>query len=167
MKENTYDIKTYQFGVIVPKEYSDEEIRKLNELVSEDIISEGTRFIKDSASKSCPIINFDDIDGLTLEDIKSLGLCKGDTIIFILYDKVNETYKNKVSPNIVIQYFSFIDVKGKTKNSIVSNTIEKDLLKHYDKSSQNAKRRIRCFLERYQYKTKGHVTKILKNINNK
>ena len=50
MKENTYDIKTYQFGVIVPKEYSDEEIRKLNELVSEDIISEGTRFIKDSAS---------------------------------------------------------------------------------------------------------------------
>lgn len=167
MKENTYDIKTYQFGVIVPKEYSDEEIRKLNELVGEDRISEGTRFIKDSASKGCPIINFDDIDGLTLEDIKSLGLCKGDTIIFILYDKVNETYKNKVSPNIVIQYFSFIDVKGKSKNCLVSNLIEKDLLQQYDKSSQNAKRRIRCFLERYQYKTKGHVTKILKNINNK
>lgn len=168
MKENTYDIKTYQFGILAPKkEYSDDEIRKLNELAGEDRISEGTRFIKDLVSKACPIINFDDIDGLTLEDIKSLGLCKGDTIIFILYDEVNEIYKNKVSPNIVIQYFSFIDVKGKTKNSLVSNIIEKDLLKHYDKSSQNAKRRIRCFLERYQYKSKGHVTKLLKNINNK
>lgn len=168
MKENTYDIKTYQFGIIVPKEeYSDEEIRKLNELAGEDRISEGSKFIKDLASKSCPIINFDDIDGLTLEDIKSLGLCIGDTIIFILYDEVNEIYKNKVSPKIVIQYFSFIDVKGKTKNSLVSNIIEKDLLKYYDKSSQNAKRRTRCFLERYQYKTKGYVTKILKNTNNK
>lgn len=166
MKENTYDIKTYQFGVIVPKEYSDEEIRKLNELAGEDRISEGTKFIKDSASKGCPIINFDYIDGLTLEDIKSLGLCKGDTIIFILYDEVNEIYM-KVSPNRVIQYFSFIDVKGKSKNCLVSNLIEKDLLQQYDKSSQNAKRRIRCFLERYQYKTKGHVTKILKNTNNK
>ena len=167
MKENTYDIKTYQFGIFVPKkEYSDDEIRKLNELAGEDRISEGAKFIKDLASKDCPIINFDDIDGLTLEDIKSLELCKGDTIIFILYDEVNEIYM-KVSPNIVIQYFSFIDVKGKSKNCLVSNLIEKDLLQQYDKSSQNAKRRIKCFLERYQYKTKGHVTKILKNINNK
>ena len=167
MKENTYDIKTYQFGIFVPKkEYSDDEIRKLNELAGEDRISEGAKFIKDLASKACPIINFDDIDGLTLEDIKSLELCKGDTIIFILYDEVNEIYM-KVSPNIVIQYFSFIDVKGKSKNCLVSNLIEKDLLQQYDKSSQNAKRRIKCFLERYQYKTKGHVTKILKNINNK
>ena len=114
MKENTYDIKTYQFGIIVPKkQYSDDEIRKLNELAGEDIISEGTKFIKDLASKDCPIINFDDIDGLTLEDIKSLGLCKGDTIIFILYDEVNKIYMNKVSPNIFVQYFTFIDVKGK------------------------------------------------------
>ena len=74
---------------------------------------------------------------------------------------------NKVSPNIVAQYFSFIDVKGKSKNSLVSNIIEKDLLQQYNKSSQNAKRRIKCFLERYQYKTKGHVTKVLMNINNK
>ena len=168
MKENTYDIKTYQFGIIAPKkEYSDEEIRKLNELAGEDIISEGAKFIKDLASKDCPIINFDDIDGLTLEDIKSLELCKGDTIIFILYDEVNKIYMNKVSPNIFVQYFSFIDVKGKSKNSLVSNLIEKDLLLQYNESSQNAKRRIRCFLERYQYKTKGHVTKVLKNINNK
>ena len=121
MKENTYDIKTYQFGIIVPKkQYSDDEIRKLNELAGEDIISEGTKFIKDLASKDCPIINFDDIDGLTLEDIKSLGLCKGDTIIFILYDEVNKIYMNKVSPNIFVQYFTFIDVKGKSKNSLVS-----------------------------------------------
>lgn len=168
MKENTYDIKTYQFGIIVPKkEDSDEEIRKLNELAGEDRISEGTKFIKDLASKSCPIINFDDIDGLTLEDIKSLELCKGDTIIFILYDEVNKIYMNKVSPDIFIQYFSYIDVKGKSKNSLVSNIIEKELLQLYDKSSQNAKRRIKCFLERYQYKSKGHVTKLLKNINNK
>ena len=132
MKENTYDIKTYQFGIIVPKkQYSDDEIRKLNELAGEDIISEGTKFIKDLASKDCPIINFDDIDGLTLEDIKSLGLCKGDTIIFILYDEVNKIYMNKVSPNIFVQYFTFIDVKGKSKNSLVSNLIEKDLLQQY------------------------------------
>lgn len=167
MKENTYDIKTYQFGVIVPKECSDEEIRKMSELIEEDRIPKGTKNIMDLATKECPLVNFDYIDGLTLEDIRNLGISKGDKIVFVLYDIIDEIYKNATYPRIDFKYFSIIDVKGKSKNSLVSKLIEKELLQLYDKSSQNAKRRIKCFLERYQYKTKGHVTKVLKNINNK
>lgn len=142
MKDNSFNIPAYKFAIIKFKDdyginYTDsKEIRQ-----------------KIKENRIYTLVPFEDIDGLEFDELKGLG--KNNHFALICYTSWNYTYINDSS--FIVQNINNILTFNLYEGERIDKKLEEKMLEHYENASEEVKKYIRCFLERYQDKTIPNV----------
>ena len=161
MLDNTYDAPGINFGILISTDFPliDDQVFKKNDL---EAIENQINIICNN--KSCYILDFSKIDGLTIDEILNHNkLQSKNTIIVIAYTEMSytNTYNQKyIDINILSKII--INRNDFNKNTTIDKEVEKTLMNSYN---SNNNRIVNCFLERYRYGSKDKVDKVLKKTN--
>ncbi len=138
MKENTYDVPAYKFFIV-----------KIVDGKREHSKNEYTYLLQNNPNQ-CFLIPFEDVDGLTIHEVKGL-LHTSDTSLFGCTAYKNEYGMFQSSAEIAI-YVDFKDVNIKEDDTI-DKAFEWQIEKIYMEENEQTKRMLRCYFERYQDKS--------------
>ena len=142
MKNNTYDVPAYKFGIVkievegtTPDKYFPSDY--------ECAITSG----------QCTIIPFENVDGLTVDDVTSF--LKTKELHLIAYVSYEKAYIGGcgVFRDIVMQIHADNNLLDHNPTKTVDKVFEKILESHYNHMTDKAKRVSNCFFERYQDKS--------------
>ena len=138
MKENTYDVPAYKFFIV-----------KINDGKKEHSPDEYTHILYNNPNRSLRI-PFEDIDGLTIQEVKDL-LHRSDIVLLscISYEGESGILQHSV---LNIFYVDFKDDNLKEDDTI-DKVFECLMEKNYMQVDDTAKRVMQCYFERYQDKS--------------
>ena len=170
MLDNTYDATGYNFGVLLTG------YEKLNNKMKQKIkhIPEyqwGVSFGEIISNSDMKIIDFSEIDGLTINDLKAFPIFNNEVLIFIMYDKVElknrslhhseeERYIKKTN----ISEYEIFDLNSYERYTKIDDMIAERLVYKLLEKSNNYQRRAKCFLQRYKYGTKEKTDEKIKSM---
>lgn len=142
----SFDVPAYKFGIL-----------KLNDPYRETIERNGDdssivyECIEEAIGFAADFIPFESVDGLTVEEVKN-ALALNGPIIFICYNYF--TIFNNREKSEWLKPIDVLVLDKKTVNANLSmqidQVIEKAFEKSYAKSSEDEKKVMKCFFERYQ-----------------
>ena len=139
MRLDSYDSDAFKYGVISFKEKNNvgliKKLREKDESVNKLLSVE-------------QIIDFSQVEGLTLEEISSYpSLICDNHIFFVMYDQIpmNQRQSNK------IRHIISIDRANHNGDDPIDEVITEYLEKHYHDLGTSGRNRINAFLERYRY----------------
>lgn len=157
MKENSYDGKGLKFGILVS------ELFPLNKKSSEEGLKEDNylQYIQELLKRKIQLIDFDSIDGLTIEEIEELfqKILPENLIIFMMYNKVDYFTNNSKNTSISLKHTIVIERDKFRKDKRIDEIIEDTIFKNYSSYDDNLRKYANCFLERYRYGTKEETDK--------
>ena len=159
MLENSYDASGIKFGIIMSMQFRN----SFNEF-NNDEEKNNASIKKLLYGKNYQIIDFKEIDGLTIEEVLNLNDRQmPDTILFIMYSSV----QYETSQNVKLNDISNVEIipiqkTDENKDKQIDEVIINDILKKYDSKDESYKRKVKCFLQRYKYQTKAKTDKIIK-----
>lgn len=159
MLENSYDASGIKFGIIMST-----QIRYNKDLESEDEEVRKKAYSKLLYSRTFNIIDFSNVDGLTLDEVLNLSdKQQEDTVLFIIYSNVKYDMTCGIEVND-ISNTEFISIKRDDKNhdKQLDDVIISKMLEEYSTKDESYKRKVRCFLQRYKYETKSKTDEIIK-----
>ena len=169
---NTYVEKGYKYGVIAFPDLCTGELKKVLESTKEESNINLPRKREIEGTFTIPtnnILDFDNISGLTIKDIKDYKelLFAGRYLIFVMYDSItvqNPTPKkddNKVLDIAKIRYISSLDMNKYLDmpiNDLLGNIlVGNELLSKNSYLNETNKKRALSFLEKYVYDDKEHA----------
>lgn len=170
MIKNSYDAKGMKFGIVVldnPEEYKREYKNKYNNLPSFNKYNDKRGNVLDYygpawdiviRKKNYRIVEFEDIDGLSVKDVSDLlrNYLIDDNFIFLMYIEANLK-----SPNgsIIVErkpVYSMIIHKNEYRDNIPIESIINDKIVQFINDSEidvnkETLRFFKCFLQRYCY----------------
>lgn len=152
MKENSYDGKELKFGILVSELFSLKQ-RNLEDF-SKDI--DYKKYVQELIKTKIQLIDFDDIDGLTIEELEEL-LPKNlpeNLIIFMMYNKVDYFSNNSKNTSVSLKHTIVIERDKFRKDKRIDEIITDTIFRDYSSYNENLKKYANCFLERYRYGTK-------------
>ena len=152
MKENSYDGKELKFGILVSELFSLKQ-RNLEDF-SKDI--DYKKYVQELIKTKIQLIDFDDIDGLTIEELEEL-LPKNlpeNLIIFMMYNKVDYFRNNSKNTSVSLKHTIVIERDKFRKDKRIDEIITDTIFRDYSSYNENLKKYANCFLERYRYGTK-------------
>lgn len=137
MKENTYDVPAYKFFII-----------KINDGKKEHSPDEYTHILYNNPNRSLRI-PFEDIDGLTIQEVKDL-LHISDIVLL----GCNAYEDHGVFQHSVLNIF-YVDFKDDNlkEDDTIDKIFECLMKKNYMQVDDTSKRTMRCYFERYQDKS--------------
>jgi hypothetical protein len=159
MLENSYDASGIKFGIIMSMQFRNFS----NEINTSDEKKKKESIKKLLYGRNYQIIDFKEIDGLTLEEVLNLNDRQlSDTVLFIMYSSI----QYETSQNVKLKDISNIEIipiqkTDKNKDKQIDEVIINDILKDYDSKDESYKRKVRCFLQRYKYATKEKTDEII------
>lgn len=141
MKNNTYDIPAYKYGLAIPNE----EIEYKNENVYQ------REYKARVYGNKAFIVPFEHFDGLTVEQTLNLTRRKG--IYFICYSEYDNSSTGQKDVFLHWEFLFLPSYAEKFKYRRLDKIIEFELSKVIcnETSSVISRRVARCFLERYMY----------------
>ena len=153
MLNNTYDALGYRYGILATNK------EDIQEIISENANNEKMdwiRLIQTMANNGdLIIVDFEDVDGLTLKEFKEYKMFNNDLLLFVMYDKActrDESQNHKDEFCIRHTLIQSLDLFSDNMN--IDDVITTALLHLYNTQDELTKRRTKCFLERYKYGTK-------------
>ena len=158
MKENSYDAKELRFGIIV-SEYLSLNRKGLKDIPKDDY----NKFIEELFKMKLEVIDFDNIDGLTIGEIREVAskILPEDMIVFIMYNKVEWNFNNTKNTNISSKQTIIIRFEDFDDNLKIDDIITGNILNNYESYNYTTKKYAKCFLERYKYGNKEETDKKL------
>ena len=138
MKENTYDVPAYKFFIV-----------KINDGKREHSVNEYTYLLQNNP-KPCLPIPFEDVDGLTINEVKEF-IHINDTVLLGCISYKDE-YGILRSNRATAIFVDFKDDNMKDEDTI-DKVFEWQIEKYYMEVDDTAKRMFRCYFERYQDKS--------------
>ena len=170
MLENTYDATGYNFGILLT---TCENLHNKMERIIRHIpeYQWEVSFGELLSNSNMKIIDFSEIDGLTINDLKNFPVFNNSVLIFIMYDEVElknrslhhseeERYIKKTN----ISESEIFDLDSYKKDTQIDDMIVERLLGNINKKSNNYQRRAKCFLQRYKYGTKEKTDEKIKSM---
>ena len=161
MKDNTFDVSGYHFAIMLRDDYG---FNNLVDMYAEKNDSESIiqLYLNRGADGNLLIVDFDQIDGLTLDEFSRFKNVNLKAIFFAMYDKMS-ALRMSYEPYTCNSFYhtDFFNLDKYDKDMTVDRAVEEELKKMYLKSSEATKRRIRCFLQRYRYDSIDEVKEIL------
>ncbi len=137
MKENTYDVPAYKFFII-----------KINDGKKEHSPDEYTHILYNNPNRSLRI-PFEDIDGLTIQEVKDLLHISDIVLLGCNAYEDHGAFQHSV---LNIFYVDFKDDNLKEDDTI-DKIFECLMEKNYMQVDDTSKRTMRCYFERYQDKS--------------
>ena len=162
MLEESFDIKANRFGLLLcndqmyNRKMEDiiEGIRE-NNLTQSDINKMICTMTSIAMNDGGIIVDFDEVDGLLMKDLKGFDAVNNRFVLFVTYDKVSgfnahgdERWQLRIKDSLVFLY------ADKDLDTSVDDMITEYYLKNYEKFPKEQQRGARCFLQRYKYGTK-------------
>lgn len=144
MKPNTYDVPAYRFALV---KFKNDMLRYTTDIKE---ICNALRM----NSNDFFLIPFEQVDGLTGNEVKDLLNQNYSTVMLICYNycsNENESPK-QLYINIILTVGPILLDDAKP----IDKQFEEVMIANYDKSL-NYSKAIRCFLERYQYSNREDV----------
>ena len=167
MLNNTYDASGYRYGILATR--NDDIQRKMSENAHNEEMdwNQLIRIMIDSGNLT--IIDFEDIDGLTLKELKNYKTINKDILLFVMYDRTNIREKwPRQTDEFNIRSTIIKSLSSYPENITIDDIMEEVLYKYVDDTDDFINKRIKCFLQRYKYGTKEETDKkILQKINNR
>ena len=159
MLENSYDALGIKFGIIISPFFNDcskelESIEKQEEILRESMWK-------------AHIVDFNDVDGLTLDEVLKISPKKqaNNVIVFVIYNGIEYEVAQGTRKQVEIGDMHSYFIKKNKENcnqqidDVISNWIIDEL---YQKADDNLKKYFNCFLQRYKYGTKKRTDEVLK-----
>ena len=162
MLNNSYDASGFHFGIATSTRIGElEEITSNGPVYKEPDQEKIIDVIEDSE-----LVDFSNIDGLTVEEITGCNPQNSNIILFVMWEAIRiqapERATTLESKNIV---YKMIFRKDKwNKNRPFDDVVEEHLLTLYPRYGDGLKKRAKCFLQRYRYGTKEETDKALQKI---
>lgn len=137
MKKQTYDVPAYKFG-----------IAKIScSQKGESYSVQDYQYALQNAR--CAVIPFENVDGLTMEEIKDfIGIKELHFLSYMRYE--DQTADIKENYFVMMQVYVDEQLLNKNSNTPIDQIIEKTLEDNYDKFDYRQKKACCCFFERYQ-----------------
>ena len=158
MLENSYDASGIKFGILLSKVLSFKTVifKKENDEIINNTIKEILK------SNNYSIIDFNEIDGLSLDEILRLDSVQAKNMItFIAYNEVKYEIGNsdvkRLETSRCFKYFAFVKRTNENKNNLIDKEVEKIMLHDYQDSNTESRNVIKCFLQRHRYGTKENT----------
>ena len=153
MLNNTYDVSGYRYGILATKN------KNVQKLISENANNEAMDWISlikvMVENNDLILIDFSDVDGLTLKELKDYKIINNDLLLFVMYDKacVNDNNPSHTDEFIIRHtLISTMDIYD--ENIPIDDMIIDGLSKCMDNQNESIIKRYKCFLQRYKYGTK-------------
>lgn len=151
MLPNTYDVPAYKFALV---KFDDDILRGCDDW---NAVSD---FMVDNPSR-CHIIPFENFDGLTAKELKSLFCQEHNNFYFVGYNSMSyirisgkrENYNSVLFSLLVLNLDEDVRIDESIKNYMINS------YKTYDAQTQ---RLFRCFLERYCYRSQDEVSEMIR-----
>lgn len=162
MLEESFDVKANRFGLLLCNnqmynrraEDIIEGIRE-NTLTKSDINEMICRITSIAMNDGGTIVDFDEVDGLLMKDLKDFDTVNNQFVLLVIYDKLSgfnahgdERWQLKIKDSLVFLY------TDDDLDTSIDNMIAGYYLNSYEKLSKEQQREARCFLQRYKYGTK-------------
>ena len=159
MKENTFDVPAYKFFAM-----------KINDGRVSHTSDDYKFLITNNYTDNIILIPFENIDGLKVEEVRSLLTTK-EVFIFgtMYYESINfiKNYDKLNKPiglcGVKALYFDEV-MLNKNSEKTIDKLYEEYMEENYVSSSDDTKRMYRCFFERYQdgsyEKTKERIKRL-------
>lgn len=153
MLNNTYDVSGYRFGILATK---NENIQKYISENANNKAMDWIALIKVMVENNdLIIVDFDDVDGLTLKEIKDYKMFNNDVLLFVMYDKAcTRDYKQGHTDEFTIRNTLISTIDSYDENTPIDDMIIDGLTKFMDNQNESIIKRYKCFLQRYKYGTK-------------
>lgn len=157
---DSYDAQGIKFGIVKTDDFltnsyynsvfNGNNNSKKNEVINELI-----------STNNGTIINFNEFDGLTTEEIRNaMGYSDNTPIIFVIYSSF-ETINLSGQKNKYINILDRIIIRG-VNDSLIDENIEAYMINNYQSFDKKQKKIANCFLQRYRYGTKEKTDEAIK-----
>ena len=165
MLENTYDASGINFGIIISKDLSKFDDNFIHGNSNE--INDAVNRIRNNPSNY--IIDFNNIDGLTVDEILDFKQIQMNNTIFVVaYSKIEYTDRNKMDNMYYnILYNIIVPRTELNKDKPIDKVVEGIIKKVYSNSTEKDKRYMKCFLERYRFGSKEKTDEKIKEYINR
>lgn len=153
MLNNTYDVSGYRYGILATK---NENIQKYISENANNQAMDWIGLIKVMVdNNNLIIVDFDDVDGLTLKEIKDYKMFNNDVLLFVMYDKAcTRDDKQGHTDEFTIRNTLISTIDSYDENTPIDDMIIDGLSKFMDNQNESIIKRYKCFLQRYKYGTK-------------
>lgn len=153
MKNDTYDVPAYRFGIIkidwaMPGE--EYQIKDYQQALSQ---------------RRCTVIPFENIDGLTIEEVKNHLGTKEVCLIGYTYYETGQDEQLCRNYYVIMQAYASAQRLEKSSDMTIDRVFEEIFEESYKKLDNNQKRACHCFFERYQDKDYQKTYCRIQNIN--
>ena len=158
MLNNTYDASGYRYGIFATNSSEVQRIISENS-ENESAVYWMAIFERMGNSNKLIIIDFEDIDGLTIEELRTFEMVNNDVLFFVMYDRTNINDGIKGHSNEFKIRNIFCCKMNKYPESMpIDDMIVEELFKN-EKELTN--KRTKCFLQRYKCGTKEETDKMI------
>lgn len=156
MQENTYDIPGLKFGLLISEKFPkiDDSIFKTDPEKSADVVNQ-------LLDESTRIIDFKEIEGFTIDEILDHKQFQfKNTVVIVAYtNMVYKDHNGYTGIETLPRYSLILGRREQYKDESIEEVIERTFLEDYSNASKEAKKYMKCFLERYRYGDKKRVKK--------
>ena len=155
---NNYDVKGIKFGIVMCEDdmYNRSMASYLPPYQDADPNITIAKKVNGALNSNGFLVNFDDIDGLTLKDLQGFDGINDKFIVFVTYKEIkgsNVKINDKKFVSIVECVIVITDKTSEDKtseNETIDEIITGYYLNNIDKLDPDQKRRVKCFLQRYK-----------------
>ena len=164
MLNNTYDVSGYRYGILATK---NENIQKYISENANNQAMDWIALIKVMIENNHLIlVDFGDVDGLTLKELKDYKMINNDLLLFVMYDKacVNDSNPSHTD-EFVVRHTLISTIDSYDENTPIDDMIIDGLSKCMDNQNESMIKRYKCFLQRYKYGTKEKTDEKIMSIN--
>ncbi len=173
MKENTYIVKNYKYGLIespgeILTSYMNFDFDSVLDNNNAPLEATIGVELNESINKDV-VFKFKEVDGLSIKELKGYPNLKykNKYLVFTMYDKLQLSaidyytwykVKKRANPVAKVRYILLIDTE-QYENETIDEIVEDHLIRHLDQMNLQNRKKALCFLEKYMYNNKEKVKK--------